>query len=619
LQFISHEEGRTRYAKKYFVNGDSTFQFIHDYFVKDHLGNVRMVLTEELVQAVYPAATLEGSTASSTDAVAVEKQYYDIQPANIADRSMATGITDYQNNNGIPNNNPNSNATALSKKLYRLKATSAVNGGVTGLGITLKVSSGDKINILANSYYFDNNTGGNYSIPSEAILTGLFGIPGSTGGSKVLAAANANGRRAAGELVNAWLKDPKRNNDKPDNKPRAYINWILFDNNFKFVSGSFDRVGERNKVKRHALTDIPVTQNGYLYVYASNESPVNVFFDNLQVTQTQGHILEETHYYPFGLTMAGISSKALKNQYAENKYQYNGKEKQSKEFYDGSGLVEWYDFNARMYDPQIGRFISNDRVGELAHNLTGYRFGFNNPILYNDPSGLWEGTYRRGDAGFEQLLSSLQNGTFNIDDGENDKDKDKDNKKSNSSTAAQIAFYKNFAKKPTSYKEDFNRRVGYAVDLMQRASDDPDFYENSALYSGQFYAATLPILDEALVEQGFMYTFGELLGAVFKFAGSGGVTKKFLNFTRTASNHLDEAGRRIPIEIIKQVIETPMTVVSDPRGTSAHMYFSQLWRNGELYNVEVLYDRASNTVMHFKYSRAPMGPLPKIPKPTTSN
>ena len=51
-------------------------------------------------------------------------------------------------------------------------------------------------------------------------------------------------------------------------------------------------------------------KNGYCFVYISNESSVNVFFDNMQVRHDRGRIIEENHYYAFGLKIAAISSKA---------------------------------------------------------------------------------------------------------------------------------------------------------------------------------------------------------------------------------------------------------------------------------------------------------------------
>ena len=86
--------------------------------------------------------------------------------------------------------------------------------------------------------------------------------------------------------------------------------------------------------------------------------------------------------------MTGISDKAAKSQYTENKYRFNQRtELQNKEFSDGSGL-ELYETVFRNYDPQIGRFHSIDQMSSASLNQSPYSFSINNPLKYLDPLGL---------------------------------------------------------------------------------------------------------------------------------------------------------------------------------------------------------------------------------------
>ena len=191
--------------------------------------------------------------------------------------------------------------------------------------------------------------------------------------------------------IESFMEDPSHPNDPL--RPKAYLNWVLLDDQgLQPVAGAFGKVQvpeitgvEEKKLLQLAggdYIDIPV--NGFLYVFLSNESKGNVYFDDIRIEHIRGPLLEETHYYPFGLKMAGISSKAFGG--VENRFKYNGKELQANEFSDGSGL-EWTDYGARLYDAQLGRWHLADPIAEKYQNFSPYNYVANNPIKYIDPDG----------------------------------------------------------------------------------------------------------------------------------------------------------------------------------------------------------------------------------------
>jgi RHS repeat-associated protein len=70
----------------------------------------------------------------------------------------------------------------------------------------------------------------------------------------------------------------------------------------------------------------------------------------------------------------------------QNKFNYNGKEEQSKEFSDGSGL-DYLDYGARMYDAQIGRWNVIDPHSINYVSYSPFVYVGNMPMLLVDPDG----------------------------------------------------------------------------------------------------------------------------------------------------------------------------------------------------------------------------------------
>ncbi|MDZ4794431.1 MAG: RHS repeat-associated core domain-containing protein [Bacteroidota bacterium] len=130
-----------------------------------------------------------------------------------------------------------------------------------------------------------------------------------------------------------------------------------------------------------ALPEIKAPKNGYAYIYISNQSNNDVYFDNFQAGIVQGNIAEENHYYAYGLKIATLSSKKLGDSYEgslKNNYLYQG------DYSELDDDIGWHDFALRNYDAQIGRWVQQDPCQQFPSPYTGMG---NDPINLIDPSG----------------------------------------------------------------------------------------------------------------------------------------------------------------------------------------------------------------------------------------
>ena len=112
------------------------------------------------------------------------------------------------------------------------------------------------------------------------------------------------------------------------------------------------------------------------YFLCDHLGDVRVVFSDTDEDGTP-EILQENHYYPFGLTMGSLNY--VNN--TENKLKYNGKE------LDDENNLRWYDYGFRRYDPQLGRWHVMDALSEKYINLSPYAYVANNPMNFIDPDG----------------------------------------------------------------------------------------------------------------------------------------------------------------------------------------------------------------------------------------
>jgi len=117
-------------------------------------------------------------------------------------------------------------------------------------------------------------------------------------------------------------------------------------------------------------------QNKYIYNYTDHLGNVRLSYFN---NGSSIEVLEENNYYPFGLKHGGYNELAGNTAY---QYKYNGKELQTE-----TGM---YDYGARMYMPDIGRWGVVDQLAEKEPNVSPYSYVGNNLIRFTYSTGMFK-------------------------------------------------------------------------------------------------------------------------------------------------------------------------------------------------------------------------------------
>ncbi|MFA6058691.1 MAG: RHS repeat-associated core domain-containing protein [Taibaiella sp.] len=359
LQYLLTAEGRTVF------DNQSADPVREEFFVKDHLGNVRSVINVITYAIRRYLATYELASAHLENLVFDNiDEVRDDKPGGGGDNTMAAKLD---------GDNPDTRI---------------------GTSMLVHVMAGDRIAMNVDNYYENYNAENDQPVNAEDMMSSV--ISTLTAGAGGLEGSESHNVQLVGEVFtpeNYNVLNSVINSQTDPSRPKAYLNYVLFDERMKAVpgmSGAFQANGAGGWSQIGTTTAIEIPANGYLAVYLSNSSQSvtcnvchSVWFDKMKVEISKGNLLEETHYYPFGLPIQGLSSQTADN-FKENRRKYQGNE-----------LIKdldlnLMDFNFRQYDQQIGRFLGIDPLA--AYNgqdmFSPYAAMGNTPEGNVDPNGL---------------------------------------------------------------------------------------------------------------------------------------------------------------------------------------------------------------------------------------
>ena len=122
----------------------------------------------------------------------------------------------------------------------------------------------------------------------------------------------------------------------------------------------------------------------------------------LALANSSGLIVESYDYDAYGnVTIKNSGGSVISTSAYGNRFLFQGRE------YDYT--TQLYHFRARWYDPETGRWLSNDPIG-ISGGLNLYAFCSNDPVNFVDPRG----TYSKNKQGVIRISYELENGESEV-------------------------------------------------------------------------------------------------------------------------------------------------------------------------------------------------------------
>jgi RHS repeat-associated protein len=361
----------------------------YQYFLKDHLGNVRLTFTTKQ-ETETSLATLEPANAN-----AEQGKFLRYSNARVVNHYLFD-----KTNGGSP--------TTTSGGAQRL---SGLGNEVYGLAKSISVMPGDIVSMEVYGKYIDSNSGNR----TTALNTLISQIAGGTAPAGTVV---DGGSYSSGTPSFPFAAGQNGTGSSSGLGPKAYLNWLVFDRKYNLIASKSNyarmttaaRETGQDVAHEKLSGSVTISEPGYVYIYLSNEegpSPYEVYFDEFKVDHIMSPVIQMEDYYPFGLA---FNSYSRENSIGQD-YKYNGKEEQKE-----LGLG-WLDYGARMYQHEIGRFNTMDPAGEKFYPLSPYSYSANSPILLSDPTGRdWTITTRKNKDGSTTYVVSFKGAVLDSSD-----------------------------------------------------------------------------------------------------------------------------------------------------------------------------------------------------------